>query len=91
MSKIVSFGASLEKGGKRGVLSHKFLISNLLRSVSPCLTNNHAMGDSARPMKPRMLLPQPMPRRLYMGRPARGRTDPAMERMTAFAARAEAA
>lgn len=53
--------------------------------------NSHGAGINAAAMNPRRLFPHPIPSLLYMGRPARGSTAPAMDRITALAARAEAA
>lgn len=66
-------------------------MANFLRKNSPYFINRIGTGISATAMKPSRLLPQPRPSLSYMGRPARGRTAPRMERTTELAARAEAA
>lgn len=48
-------------------------------------------GSMARLMKPRRLLPHPMPRAEYIFNPARGSTAPAIDRTTVLAASALAA
>ena len=67
------------------------MISNRLRMRSPYLRSRNATGMSATAMKPSSELPHPRPSARYIGRPARGRTAPAMDRMTVLVASAEAA
>ena len=70
--------------------THHRLTGNFFRRPSPYRINRNGMGTRASAMKPSRLLPQPTPSSSYIGRPARGRTAPRMERTRVFDARAEA-
>lgn len=74
-----------------GYRNSQSFTGNFLLSLSPYLTKNIGMGINAIATNPSNELPQPSPRALYMGCPASGTNAPKTERMTVFAAIAEAA
>lgn len=74
-----------------GTCNYKSFTSHLVLIRSPYLMSQKGTGTNSKAIKARRLLPHPTPRVAYIGNPARGRTAPATERTTVFAARALAA